>query len=1137
MTAFIDNHAATSPLRLNSLLKAVLGLLLMVVVAVLSLPAQAQTGGASLTPEQRRQLEALPQSQQDQLRQQFESAQPTPSGAPSTQRDTGDDDATPDSQRGPSGVTSVEEAERAEQERIEAEREAERRREEEEAEESEQESEPPRRPRTALEREYDAWRDAVDLPASDLIPFGYDFFAGTVNRFESADQLSVPRGYQVGRGDQVRILMVGRQNRDFNLTINRDGNIEIPEIGPVNVAGRTLEGLRDYLGDIISERYIGVETFISLGDLRSIQVFVAGESRNPGMYTVNAYSTLSFGLAASGGVRFSGTLRDIRLLRDGEVHTQFDVYDLLLRGSREQDRQLEAGDVIFIPPTGERVAVEGAVVRPGLYELKDENTVEDVIAMAGGLRAQADPSRVQVSRLQAETRRTLADLRLPDDQSYELLNGDSISIGQTLDRLRGAFELRGATPLAGEYNHESDMRLSRFIQDRDDDLDPETDLEFGVIVSRTGDTYRTSLRAFSPRNMLDQPGTDADPVLSERDTVIFFEAGASRLPELEPILGSLSSERTDGLPPLVRVNGAVAYPGRYPLLENPTAGALIQLAGGLARDDNGIVTASTDSALLVRRTGEHQRQLDLQSVHPERALQASYTASGTADNPELQALDQLLVFPHNQSRRALLDPVLEELQRNTPEDMLPQILTIDGVVRFPGRYPVLDDLTPRTLVNFAGGLARDDRALIAADLEFGVLARRQGDFGRDLRLNHFSPRGLLESSSSEGAHSGIGSESVAADLMPFQPLDRILLFSDTESRTTLLEPLFEEVSANLLPGQLPPVIGISGAVRHPGNYPLFDNKTTTVADLISYAGGLTNASYELEAELIRQRLGAERAESELVTLGLRDDAPRSVEMRPADRLNIKQLPELNLERTVTLSGEFRFPGSYTIRRGETLSQVIERAGGLTEEAYDRGAVFTREALREQEQERLDDARRRLQRNLVLQGGGDLGTEDAISTDQATVTNVLDQLAEAQAVGRLVIDLPGLLSGDNTRDIRLQDGDTLTVPEIQQSVSVIGEVQFATSHLFSPDLGVTDYINRSGGLASQADGDRIYIVQADGSVTRWNDSRWYTGRERLQPGDTIVVPLDLERISGLALASDLSQVIYQIALGASAVSNF
>nr|WP_282448389.1 SLBB domain-containing protein [Marinobacter goseongensis] len=706
-------------------------------------------------------------------------------------------------------------------------------------------------------------------------------FAGEPESFISSGDVAVPVGYRVGPGDEIRVLLTGQENQDLSLIVSRSGTIEIPQIGPVNVHGKSLEELRNYLQDFVRERFIGVKSFVSLGELRSISVFLTGESRNPGVYSVSAFSNLSHALSVSGGVKISGSLRNIQLIRNGETISQFDLYDLMLAGDRRADLQLKSGDVIFIPTAKQRVAVSGAVVRPAVYELRPNNTLEDAIKFAGGLRSKADPSKIQVSRLKPDSNRTLLDFDFNNSKNVRLTNGDSLRVGEIYDRLRGVIEILGDAPIAGEYQWEQGMRLSAFLNNRDDHLAEEADLEFAIIVSRTGENFDASLRRFTPRDVLAQPGSEADPILKERDSILLFN-------------------------------------------------------------------------------------------------------------------------------------------RNT-------------------------------------------------------------------------------------------------------------------ERTNLLEPVLEELQQNLLPGQQAPVVSVTGAVRHPGSYPLLPG--TSVKDLLTYAGGLTNASYQSEAELIRQRLTATRSESQLVKLELKNPADQNLELLAADRIHIKQIPDLNLQQTVVLEGEVTFPGTYTLRRGETLSQVIERAGGLSEFAYAKGAVFTRESLREQEQRRLDEAQRRLRRDLAISGPQSPGEVDTVEGDDETVVRVLDEVANAQAVGRLVIDLPALLKGDNSRDVRLQDGDTLVIPEISQSVSVMGEVQFATSHLHDGNLSAQDYINRSGGLAYQADEQRIYVIKADGSVTVPNQSRWFGSSNPLEPGDTIVVPLNLSQLSSLELAKDVSQIIYQVALGASAVRSF
>ena len=864
---------------------------LKVLLTLIFILASTLAQALELTPEQQRQLDALPASQKQQLMEQYQAAQQGSGGNGNSRSVESTDSA--DRQEGlQPGVRSLggqNDEESGQQQRTEG------------------GGQGSRSTIEILRKEYEEWKAASSLSSDELLPFGYDLFAGEPESYIAPQDVPVPAGYRVGPGDEIRVLLTGRQNLDLSLVVDRSGRIQLPEVGPLNVHGKTLEELRAYVDGVVSEKFIGVESFISLGELRSINVFITGESRNPGVYALNAFSSISHALSVSGGIRMSGTLRDVRLIRDGKVVTSLDLYSLLLDGNLKNNQQLKAGDVVFIPAVGDRVSISGSVTRPAVYELSDTATLAGVIELAGGLRAEADRKKIQISRIMPGNSRTLIDIPPGEQSTFRVSTGDEIRVGKVRDWLNGIVELKGATPVAGQYEWFEGMRVSDLINDREAHLLVETDLEYGLIVSRTGDAYELEVSRFVPREALAEPNGTGDPQLRERDVVMVFG-------KTEPAGGSDSSE-----------NDA-----------------------------------------------------------------AKKSDTGQKDEQKLT------------------------------------------------------------------------------------------------------------------------------------------------TRAELLDPLIKELNLDLSPGRLAPVVTVSGAVKYPGSYPLLEGDT--VKDLIRGAGGLTNASYQMEAELIRQTLTSEKAVTELLPLSLSSQSDLEFELAPTDKLHIKQLPDLNLQKTVTIDGEVKFPGTYTIRPGETLSQVVERAGGLTDYAYPKGAVFTRESLREQEQQRLDDAQRRLSRDIALSGPEQAGEQSTIGDDKAAVTQVLDEVAKAQAVGRLVIDLPGLLEGQPQKDVRLQDGDSLTVPEVSQAVTVMGEVQYATSHLYDSSLSITDYLNRSGGLALRADEGRIYVIHADGSVGVPNRSRWFGQPDPIEPGDTIVVPLDLTQLSSLELAKDLSQIVYQIALGVSAVNS-
>jgi protein involved in polysaccharide export with SLBB domain len=254
------------------------------------------------------------------------------------------------------------------------------------------------------------------------------------------------------------------------------------------------------------------------------------------------------------------------------------------------------------------------------------------------------------------------------------------------------------------------------------------------------------------------------------------------------------------------------------------------------------------------------------------------------------------------------------------------------------------------------------------------------------------------------------------------------------------------------------------------------------------------------------------------------------------------MPEWEEQETISILGEVRFPGRYPIRRGETLRQVVERAGGLSDLAFISGAVFTRDDLKEREQRQLELLADRLQRDLAsltLQQAqsGDSGASEALSAGQQLLTD----LKTTQAVGRLVINLDEVLKAEpgDPASLIVRRGDALYIPRIAQEVTVLGEVQNSTSHLYRADLSRDDYIKLSGGVTPRADEGRTFIVRADGSVAASEAAGWFSrdAPSSVNPGDTVVVPLDADRVKPLSFWTSVTQILYNIAVAVAAVNSF
>jgi protein involved in polysaccharide export with SLBB domain len=273
---------------------------------------------------------------------------------------------------------------------------------------------------------------------------------------------------------------------------------------------------------------------------------------------------------------------------------------------------------------------------------------------------------------------------------------------------------------------------------------------------------------------------------------------------------------------------------------------------------------------------------------------------------------------------------------------------------------------------------------------------------------------------------------------------------------------------------------------------------------------------------------------------LRGEAAADITLQPFDALIIKELPEWSKQEFITLRGEVRFPGRYPIRRGETLRSVIERAGGLSSIAFTRGAVFSRQELKQREAEQIAKLSERLKSDLAalaVQSGQVKEGQDA-AQGAMTAQGLLSQLQSTTAIGRLVIDVDRLVAGriGSSADIVLRDGDELFIPKIRQEVTIIGEVQNSISLLHRAGLKRDDYIDLSGGFTRRADQSRAYVVRADGSVVAGASGGWLRGGRNvdIQPGDTIVVPLDTERLPPLPLWQAVTTIVYNAAVALAAI---
>lgn len=616
-----------------------------------------------------------------------------------------------------------------------------------------------------------------------LTQFGYDLFHHAPDTFAPADVVPVGPDYLLGPGDEVRITLWGKLNAEYPTVIDREGKITLPQLGVLHLAGLTFSETKEFLETDLGRYYkpSEVKMNVSMGRLRSIQVFVVGNAQKPGSYTLSSFSTLINALLAAGGASKTGTLRDIQVKRNGQTVTHFDFYEFLLKGDKTKDIRLMPEDVIFIPPVGALVGVAGNVNNPAIYELKDKTTVQDIIETAGGLTPNAFKGRVQIQRTEDHRFRTLFE-------------GDLIDI--------------------------------------------------------------------------------------EKD------------------------------------------PGKNTVL-------------------------------------------------------------------------------------------------------------IDG--------------------------------------------------------------------------------------------DLIKIYSVAQNRNIAV---------------------LAGAVVYPGEYAVIAG-TTTLRDIIDKAGGLVYyASKTAELTRVKATQGGpkiDRFEIDLTKV-MEGDPAHNTSIDVNDYVFVRTIPEWALYRKVEISGQVRFPGAYTIQKGETLASLIDRAGGFTDRAFLRGAIFTRESVRVLQQRQLDESIDRLEQQLLSQSASiietaltpEAATQQKASMDQRRA--LIAKMRAAKAKGRISIQLDQLENFKGApSDLTLEDEDVLYIPERPQQVQVIGSVYNQTSFVYDPRSTVSQYMEKAGGMTKEAEEEALYVLKVDGTAISKRQAGGFWGRgllaSKLDPGDTVVVPEKLERISWLRETKDITQILYQIAVTA------
>lgn len=494
--------------------------------------------------------------------------------------------------------------------------------------------------------------------------YGHKVFNSRALTFEPSENLATPQNYRLGPGDEVVIDIWGTSEDHLRQTISPEGSIMISQIGPVYLNGMTIDAANKHIKNTFSRKYAGMDEAetdiqVTLGQVRTIQVDILGEVATPGTFRMSPFSSVFHALYRAGGINDIGSLRNIQVLRNGKKIAGVDIYDYLFNGKTSGNIRLQEGDVIIVPPYDQLVSIDGNVKRPMYYEIKPDETIEDILEFAGGFTGDAYAGMVRLAR-QSGTENELFNIDRGEFTSYRLKDGDVITVGTILDRYANRVELKGAVYRPGMFALGNDLSTVRELVSKADGLteDAYTDR---VLLYREGPDLELQVIALDLKNIMN--GTAPDVELKRNDLLV-----VSSIHELEE-RGALY------------IGGQIARPGTYPFADNTTIEDLIFQAGGLLE---GASTARVDVS---------RRIVDPSSTTPTQQLSQIYTIS----------IENGLAVGDGEG--FLLKPYDHVEVRRSPGYSSQETVSVTGEVLFSGAY-TLQKRNERLseLVRRAGGI-------------------------------------------------------------------------------------------------------------------------------------------------------------------------------------------------------------------------------------------------------------------------------------------------------------------------------------------------------------------------------------------------------------------------------------------------
>ena len=805
--------------------------------------------------------------------------------------------------------------------------------------------------------------------------FGYDIFSTNPEVFQKTISTSADPGYLLGPGDEIVVLMWGETEFNKTYVVSLDGYLFIKNIGQVFVNGLTLEKLEQKLFKLLKKVYSSLGSSgsastsldVSLGSfsLRPIRITMLGEIFQPGSYSVKSSSTLFSSLFYSGGPSVDGSLRKIQLIRGSKTISEIDFYDYLLFGKKINDIRLQQDDIVFLPIKEKTVQTIGSIKREKFFELKNDESLFDLIQIAGGLKIDSYAKRAQIKRIipidkrdDSGIDREIIDIDLlkviKQKEKFYLEDGDIITFFSIKD-FTNQIEIYGNVKRPGIYQFDDKMYINDAIF-KADGLMPTAYMERAEI-TRKNDDLTDSLITFDLKKALNGDSSQniklkkGDKINIYNSNELFFDND-------------------------VFISGHVKSPGQKDFLNGMTLYDIIFMNGGY-EDSDFLKKTYTQRAELVRidknKTGTFMIAFNLNDVLNKK----------DKANLKLEMGDKIRIYS------------IEEIYG---EDV--KTVSISGYVKRPGKYPIHSDLTIKDLLFSAGGF--DDKMFfqnIFLDRADIVRIDKKNNIKKVISFN------LGELLKSEDPKNNL----------TINELDVIRIYS---------KDIFKKLE----------YVEISGEINSPNRYEL--KKDMRILDLILEAGGVKGAlkAFRVEIGRISKFKNYEDFSTEIITIDFLNskklyvgENDKNIFIKPNDIITIRKDPFTYSKKIVTIEGEVYYPGEYVIEgANELVSDIINRSGGLTPNAYSFSSQFIRE-------------------DEIIK----LSFEDIIKRPRSK------------------------------QNFSVKNGDKIIIGSLLNIVKVNGEVNSPGNFQYLKGSDIRNYIEFAGGLTPNAAKNGIYITYPNG----------------------------------------------------------